>query len=186
MVKVKHPQFVEAAQWTNIQFWKETLEQCGLGKFPKGMSVSKNVIYINNLKAKKATQRFDMPSDPKALCKLCKEIFTTVLELQTTTESANALENFQANAQEFVPQEFSEFKHASLKIQKEELIDDYIINVSDKMSTQEIKHLKNMIYVGIHMGIVDFEFENNKISNVVGLSMKNTKKGWIFRFLEPE
>lgn len=180
MKKVKHPQFAEAASWTNIQFWKEILEQCSLGKFPKGMSVSKNVIYINNTKTKKNIQKFDMPSDPKELCKFCKDLFTNVLELQTTTEMVNAMENFQTNVQEFVQKEFTEFKDASLKIQKEELIDDYIIGFSKEMSNEEMKSLKNTIYVGIHMGIADCVLQDNKISEIKGLEMKKKKSGWVF------
>lgn len=185
MVKVKYPIFHEAAMWTNTPFWKETLEQCSLAKFPKGMSVSRGIIYINNTKTKKNLQRYDIPKDPKEVCALCKKIFTEILGLKSAQDKCRDLENFQTTQNEFKSRVFTTFKEASLKVQREELIDDYVIMKGEEksLSGKEMKEFKNAIYVGIYMKkLVDFEFEDGKIVDIPGIKLKKTRRGWSSRF----
>lgn len=186
MVKVKYPIFQEASQWTNIPFWKETLEQCSLAKFPKGMSVSRNVIYINNTKTKKNIQRYDIPKDPKEVCALCKKIFTEILGLKSNKDKREDLESFRTTQKEFKSFDFTDFKQASLKIQREQLIDDHIMTVANEksMNVEEMKAFKNAIYVGIYMGVVkNIQFDDGKIVDIPEITLKKTRRGWVPRFV---
>jgi len=185
MVKVKYPIFQEASQWTNIPFWKETLEQCSLAKFPKGMSVSRGVIYINNTKTKKNIQRYDVPEDPKEVCALCKKIFTEILGLKSAKDKCKDLEDFRTTQNEFKSHIFTNFKEASLKIQREQLIDNYVMDTGEErgLNSYEMKQFKNAIYVGIHMGIVKgIEFDGGKIVDIPEIKLKKSRRGWVPRF----
>lgn len=188
MVKVKYPIFHEAAMWTNIPYWKDMLEQCSLGKFPKGMSVSKNVIYINNLKTKKNVSKFDIPSDPKEVCAICKKIFTEVLGLKSDLEKCKDLQNFQKNQKEFKSHIFTDFKEASLKVQKEELIDNFVLRIGKEkgMSLDEIKRYRTAIHVGLHMKLIDpktdFTFDDGEIAEIDGITLKKGRRGWVPKF----
>jgi len=180
-MKVKYPIFIEAATWTNIDYWKEVFNQCSLGKFPKGMSLSKNIIYINNVKTKRTIEKYQLPSDPKEICQLCKEIFTTHLDLKSTQDLKNELDNFTNNQEEYVQKEFTVFKDATLKIQKEELIDQYVVSI-DNMNIEDSKRLKNMIYIGHFMDKIEIQIDNNKIVKIVGLKMSFKNNKWTFIF----
>lgn len=182
MVKTKYPKFQEASLYTNIPFWKELLEQCALGKFPKGMSVSRSVIYINNTKTKKNIKRFDIPSEPHELCELCKKIFTEILELKSVKDKTQDLVNFKATQKEFKAKEINKFKDASLKVQKEELIDDYVLSVGKEkeLSTKEMRAFKVAIFTGMYMGkLKDYEIEDGHIVDIPDIDLKKTKKGWV-------
>jgi len=180
-MKVKYPIFNEAATWTNIDYWKEVFTQCSLGKFPKGMSISKNIIYINNVKTKRTIEKYQMPTDSNELCQLCKEIFTTHLDLKSTQDLKNELEIFKNNQEEYIQKEYVEFKDATLKIQKEELIDTYVVSIPN-MNIEDAKRLKNVIYIGITMDILKISISNNKIVEIEGLKMTNKKGKWIYTF----
>lgn len=185
MVKVKYPIFEEASQWTNIPFWKEMLQQCSLAKFPKGMSVSKGIVYINTSATKKNPQRYDIPSDPREVCALMKKLFTENLGLKSEQDKGKDLETFRSTQKEFKAQTFTQFKDASLKVQKEELIDQFVIKMSKEkgLTTKEMIKFKNAIHVGLHMKIIkDIEFDNGVITHVPGISLKKTRRGWVPRF----
>jgi hypothetical protein len=187
MVKVKYPIFQEASLYTNIPFWKEMLEQCALAKFPKGMSVSKNVIYINNTKTKKNIKRYDIPEEAHEVCELCKKIFTEILGLKSAQDKSQDLEDFRTTQKKFKTKEFTSFKDASLKVQRQELIDNYVLKVGEEkgLTSKEMKKFKNAIFVGIHMKtITDIEFDDNEILDIPDITLKKTKTGWVPRFVE--
>lgn len=180
-MRVKYPIFNEAATWTNIQHWKEILEQCSLGKFPKGMSLSKGIIYINDVKNKKIIEKYKMPDDAKDLCHLCKTIFSEVLELKSAQDLNNELETFTNNQEEYIQKEFVKFKDATLKIQKEELIDGFVVSISD-MDIEDAKRLKNMINIGIIMDVIVIRISDNKIVKIDGLKMSKKSGKWVYKF----
>lgn len=178
----KYPIFIEASEWTMIDYWKNIFVQCGEGKFPKGMSLSRGVIYVN--KGTK-TLKWELPKEPQEVLILCKKIFEENLGLKAGQEKLKEIDDFRkyqaANRQAIQDKEINGIKDVRKKEDKLRLIDEYVLNQGKElgMTLKEKQRLKNTILTGIALKMIkDITFADNKITEIEGISVKKTKKGY--------
>lgn len=177
-----YPIFLEASEWTMIDYWKTIFVQCGEGKFPKGMSISKGVIYVN--KGSK-TLKWELPKEPQEVLILCKKIFEENLGMKATQEKLKEKDDFRqyqaSNRQALEEKEITRIKDVRKKEEKLRLIDEYVLNQGKElgMTLKEKQRLKNAILTGIALKMIkDITFVDNKITEIEGISVKKSKKGY--------
>jgi hypothetical protein len=178
----KFPIFLEAAEWTMIEYWKNIFTSCSLGKFPKGMSISKDIIYVN--KGNKCL-KWNLPSEPQEVLILCKKIFEENLGLKARQDKEKELDDFkeyQANHKRAnKDKEITKIKDVRKKEDKLRLIDEFVLSKGKElgMNLVQKQKLKNAILTGISLKIIkDITFVDSKITEIEGISIKRTKKGF--------
>jgi len=181
MVK-KHPIFLEASEWTMIEYWKDIFSLCSEGKFPKGMSVSRGIIYVN--KGSKCL-KWELPSEPQEVLILCKKIFEENLGLKAAQEREKEIDDFRkyqaANRQAIRNKEITKIKDVRKKEDKLILIDEYVLKRGKEleMTLKEMQRLKNTILTGIALKLIkEITFTDSKILDIEGVEIKKTKKGY--------
>jgi hypothetical protein len=181
----KYPIFLEAAEYTILDYWKNIFELAGNGKFPKGMSISKNVIYVN-----KGTKclKWEMPNNPQDLFILCKKIFEEHLSLKDVQEKEKDLDEFKEyqaeNKKANFDKEITKIKDVRKKEDKLRLIDEYVLSKGKElnMSLEQKQKLKNAILTGLALKLInDIDFEDSKITEIKGIRIKKTKKGFAIK-----
>jgi len=180
MVKKSFPIFKEAAEYTLVPYWKGVFMSCSEGKFPKGFTLSKSIIYIN-----KGTKcfKYEMPTTPQAVLKLCKDIFENILGMQAEQEKAKDVLAF-TTYQEIQIQNLANFEISNLKdVRKKEdkirLIDEYTLSTGKrlKLSLPQKQKLKASILTGLDLKIIkDIKFNENKIIDIPNLKLQKEKE----------
>lgn len=181
MVK-KYPIFLEASEWTMIEYWKNIFIQCSEGKLPKGMSISRGIIYVN--KGNK-TLKWELPKEPQEVLILCKKIFEENLGMKAGQEKLKEIDDFRkyqaANRQAIQEKEITRIKDVRKKEDKLRLIDEYVLNKGKEldMTLKDKQRLKNTILTGIALKLIkDITFVDNQIIDIEGITIKKTKKGF--------
>lgn len=179
----KYQIFLDASEWTMIDYWKNIFVQCGEGKFPQGMSVSKGVIYVNR---GSKTLKWELPKEPQEVLILCKKIFEENLGLKATQEKLKEKDEFieyqTSNRQAIEEKEITGIKDVRKKEDKLKIIDEYVLNQGKElgMSLAEKQRLKNTILTGMALKMIkDISFEDNKITNIEGITVKRGKRGFV-------
>jgi len=179
----KYPLFLDASEWTMIDYWKNIFVQCADGKFPKGMSLSRGIIYVN--KSSK-TLKWELPKEPQEVLILCKKIFEENLGMKAGQEKLKEIDEFReyqtANKHAIQSKEINEIKDVRKKEDKLRIIDEYVLQQGSDldMSLKEKQRLKNTILTGMALKMIkDISFEDNKIVNIEGITVKKGKKGFI-------
>jgi hypothetical protein len=184
MVK-RYPIFLEAAEWTILEYWKNVFEQCSIGKFPKNMSISKNVIYVN-----KGTKclKWEMPNNPQELFILCKSIFEDYLSLKDGDEKEKDIDEFkeyqEENKKANFDKEITKIKDVRKKEHKLRIIDEFVLRKGKElgMKLPQKQKLKNAILTGMALKMLkDIDFEDSKITDIRGIDIKRSKKGYIIK-----
>ncbi len=185
MVKKSFPMFKEAAKWTINPYWIGIFESCAIGKFPRGFTLSKGIIYVN-----KGTKclKYEMPPQPQEVLFLCKTIFETHLGLQDEQEKELDIKAYnkhqEQNCQTQLEKEITKIKDVRKKEDKLKLIDEYVLAMGIKMNLSlfQKQKLKTAILTGMDLKIIkDMDFDESKITNISGLTMKKVKGKLIIR-----
>ena len=178
----KYPIFKEAAEWTMIEYWKNIFLACSNGKFPKNMSISKSIIYVN-----KGTKclKWSLPSEPQEVLILCKKIFEEHLGMKAGQDKEKELDEFrkyQANHKHTNQEkEITKIKDVRKKEDKLRLIDEFVLTKGKQlgMNLDQKQKLKNAILTGISLKIIkDITFVDSKITDIEGIDIVRTKKGF--------
>lgn len=179
MPKKSFPIFNEAAEWTIIEFWQNVFKACADGKFPKGFTLSKGIIYVN--KGSKCS-KYEMPTKPQEVLILCKTIFENELGMKDEIEKEkdiNCFEDFQKqNTQNLADKEITKIKDVRKKEDKLKLIDEYVLQMGINMNLSlfQKQKLKTAILTGLDLKIIkDIEFDDSKITKISGLVLKKDK-----------
>lgn len=190
MVKRNFPVFREAAEWTLVLFWKNHFLQCADGKFPSGFTVSKDIIYV-----KKGTKTFkyEMPKDAQGVFIQCKVIFEEVLGIKADEEKQHDMQEFtkfqEQNTINLDSKEITTIKDVRKKEDKLKLIDEFVLGVGIKLNLSlfQKQKLKTAILAGMDLKIItEFEFKDNKITHISGISFSKTRTGFKLKLLVKE
>lgn len=180
MVKKSFPIFKEAAEYTLNPYWKGVFMSCAEGKFPRGFTLSKSIIYIN-----KGTKclKYEMPTLPQEVLVLCKGIFENILGLQAEQEKQQdiiAFDSYQEKqSQTLANMEILQLKDVRKKEDKIRLIDEYTFNTGKQLnlSLHQKQKLKTAILTGLDLKIIkDIKFSENKIVKIPNLNLQKNGK----------
>lgn len=185
MVKKSFPIFKEAASWTINPYWIGIFESCAIGKFPRGFTLSKGIIYVN--KGNKCL-KFEMPSQPQEVLILCKTIFENHLGLQDEQDKQQDIKAYnkfqEQNCQLKSEKEITKIKDVRKKEDKLKLIDEYVLQMGIKLNLSlfQKQKLKTAILTGLDLKIItEMDFEESKITNISGLYVKKVKDKLVIR-----
>lgn len=179
MVKKSFPIFKEAASWTINPYWIGIFESCAVGKFPRGFTLSKGIIYVN-----KGTKclKFEMPSKAQEVLINCKTIFESHLGLQDEQEKQQDIDDFnkhqEQNCQIQMDKEITKIKDVRKKEDKLKLIDEFVLHTGVKLNLSlfQKQKLKTAILTGLDLKIIkEMEFDESKITTIPGLILKMEK-----------
>ena len=192
---ILYPIFSECKRYTTDDFWKNLFDDLSIGKCPKSIYISNDIIYSSN---KKKGFSYIIPTDNT---KTPKEVFTELRELLiNNTSICSSLD-------------VSKKKEEIRKKQEEEILDD----ISDettwseirKKNTREIFIIKFVIrmkkkykldwcsarhlYSLIQLGFIyktqtskDVNFENKRIENIDGIVYDEEQKIFVNEFEKEE
>lgn len=184
MPKKLYPQFLSCIPYTLLPHLQNLLTACASGKLPKGVSISKGIIYINkNGKCFK----YEMPPEPQKLLLLCKMIFEKVLELHAPEQKQQNLdeyEQYKAQTTIDLSREINTIKDVRKKEDKLKLIDEYVLRVGQDlgMNLKQKQRLKYAIMAGLDLKLIQgIKFDESKISEIPNLLVKKGKTGFIIK-----
>lgn len=189
MVKKSFPIFKEAAEYTLNPYWKGVFLSCAEGKFPRGFTLSKSIIYIN-----KGTKcfKYEMPTSPQEVLVLCKGIFENILGMQAEQEKQQdilAYDTYQEKqSQVLANMEILHLKDVRKKEDKIRLIDEFTFDTGKQLnlSLSQQRKLKTAILTGLDLKIIkDIKFSENRITQIPNLKLqKNGKNNFKIYFTQ--
>lgn len=188
MVKKSFPIFREAAEYTLNSYWKGIFESCSEGKFPRGFTLSKSIIYIN-----KGTKcfKYEMPTTPQEVLVLCKNIFENILGLQAEQEKQQdilAFDTYQEKqSQALANMEISHLKDVRKKEDKIRLIDEFTFETGNRLNLtlSQKRKLKAAILTGLDLKIInDIKFIENRIVEIPNLKLQKNKNNFKIYFTQ--
>jgi hypothetical protein len=184
MPKRLYPIFREAAEYTLVPHLKNILFACADGKLPKGLSLSKGIIYINK---NNKCFKYEMPEEPQKVLILCKLIFEQILEMRPEEQKKQNLdeyEQYKAQTTIDLSREINTIKDVRKKEDKLKLIDEYVLRVGQDlgMNLKQKQRLKYAIMAGLDLKLIQgIKFDESKISEIPNLLVKKGKTGFIIK-----
>ena len=167
-----NPIFEQCASLTEDKFWIATFMDCARGKFPRGFSFRNDLLTYK--KANKA-QRLEVSDSPSEAFTSIIEFFQKVGGIMSVLDRQMLQKNEDEKLVEKMAQRIdSEWKDIKIEKMKDILINEFIVDVAEKMEMDEneIKELTTTVKKGImlkYFGRDNIKMENGKIVAIEGL-----------------
>lgn len=177
--QVKYPMFLQAREYTLIKYWQDVLTKCASGKFPKGMSMSKTIIYVNK---KSLTIKYRVPDTPQELLKTCMEIFKQQLKIKTEKDKQEEIEEFKQHQllrkTAIKDKDIDTLKGLQQFTRPKYLFDNFILSTGKKhnLTVKEMKKLKNAIVAGKCLKHIRYNFKDNQLVGIEKIKLSRNKK----------
>ena len=183
--KTKYPIFIKCSSYTLDEYWKDIFYNCSLGRFPRGISYLHAQSQIKVTDSKKKIEYFQIKDDPIEMFKIMMTIFKDKLKMISKKDQERQKNDFEnINVEVKV---FESWDKIKCKILKEQFIDDYCVNIQNKLSLtlKETQYLRSLINYGLLFKYLEIVFCNGKIKSIKNLKYNNSSnKFYIFNIDE--
>ena len=173
-----YPIFLECCQYTEDVFWENIFENLAYGNTPFGSYISKNYICCS-YKSKEFSYKIDENKSSEVLFVELYNLFSKRLGILSGKEKSKKQESFH-NMENSIKNSRVKWNDIRKKSMKELLIELYVLRMKKKfdLTTHQSKHLLSFILMAIvfkNIKSEDVIYENNKITEIKGISFKHGK-----------
>lgn len=180
---VQYPIFLECVNYIDDEYWIDLYNDFAVGKFPKGIYISNNTLYIGSKWKNGGYNLLD--KDPEIIA---NEVHDFIIQNTAIYSAQDINKRNQGRKEEKKQIEVERFNQIKKKNEKEMLIVNYVLKMKNKLklSWSETKDLFNIIKIGfitrqITSNDVNIKVKNGivEIKKISGIELKTEENKWI-------
>lgn len=168
--KVKHDIFMECAKTEPTQFWKNILESCAYGQFPKGMSYRDGVIFYKKNKTKQPITKY-LPENIEEAKQTVIDFLRTDIGFQSKDEVLRQQLETRVKLNEIIRPHDTVWKDIRAASTQKQIIAMYVDRQREilKLNIDQANQLFTTIIIGLSLGTIlpdDIEMDRGTILEI--------------------